>query len=410
MKRLRTSVDVLAMSATPIPRTLEMAITGSGDVHDRDAARGTTPGLTYVGAYDDSRSPRHPAELLRDGQVFFIHNRVQSIEKAAARLRELVPERRVATAHGQMGEHQLEQVMLDFWEKQFDVLVCTTIVESAWTSPTPTRCIERADTLGLSQLHQLRGRVGRSRERRLRVLPLPGREAADRDRARALGHPGPALRPRRRHGHRDEGPEIRGAGNLLGVSSPVTSPTWASTSTSGWSASRPGVRETTTRKAEQPVEIKIELRRRAPPPTTSAASGSAGDVQAARGGAPTRTWRRCARRCSTGTAPTATGHRLLLVASFRARCRAAALSRSPFRQVRAVPPRRAAGVPGRAAESPSPEEPLQGPGAYDAGAAPPAPASVRSRLATRTARMAREVIDGVVDPIPVAAGRRPGGH
>ncbi|HEX5772606.1 MAG TPA: DEAD/DEAH box helicase, partial [Nocardioidaceae bacterium] len=130
MKRLRTSVDVLAMSATPIPRTLEMAITGI-----REMSTITTPPeerhpvLTYVGAYEDRQvTAAIRRELLREGQVFYIHNRVNSIEKAAARIRELVPEARVAVAHGQMGEHQLEQVMVDFWEKRFDVLVCTTIV------------------------------------------------------------------------------------------------------------------------------------------------------------------------------------------------------------------------------------------------------------------------------------------
>ncbi|HJR37824.1 MAG TPA: transcription-repair coupling factor, partial [Nocardioidaceae bacterium] len=168
MKRLRTSVDVLAMSATPIPRTLEMAITGI-----REMSTITTPPeerhpvLTYVGAYEDRQVVAAiRRELLREGQVFYIHNRVQSIEKAAAKIRELVPEARVATAHGQMGEHQLEQVMVDFWEKRFDVLVCTTIVESGLdVSNANTMVIERADMLGLSQLHQLRGRVGRGRER-----------------------------------------------------------------------------------------------------------------------------------------------------------------------------------------------------------------------------------------------------
>ena len=209
MKRLRTCVDVLSMCATPIPRTLEMAITGI-----REMSTITTPPeerhpvLTYVGGYEDRQVVAAVRrELLRDGQVFYIHNRVQSIEKAAARLRELVPEARVAVAHGQMGEHQLEQVMLDFWEKRFDVLVCTTIVESGLdVSNANTMIIERADTLGLSQLHQLRGRVGRSRERAYGYFLYPHREAAHRDRARAAGHPGPALRPRRRHGDRDEGP------------------------------------------------------------------------------------------------------------------------------------------------------------------------------------------------------------
>lgn len=219
MKRLRTSVDVLSMSATPIPRTLEMAVTGI-----REMSTITTPPeerhpvLTYVGAYDDQQvTAAIRRELLRDGQVFFIHNRVSSIEKAAARLRELVPEARVTTAHGQMGEHQLEQVMLDFWEKRFDVLVCTTIVESGLdVSNANTMIIERADTLGLSQLHQLRGRVGRSRERAYAYFLYPAEKPLTEtahERLATLAQ------------HSDLGGgmaiamkdlEIRGAGNLLG--------------------------------------------------------------------------------------------------------------------------------------------------------------------------------------------------
>ncbi|MDZ5623319.1 transcription-repair coupling factor, partial [Nocardioides sp. HM23] len=219
MKRLRTSVDVLSMSATPIPRTLEMAITGI-----REMSTITTPPeerhpvLTYVGGYEDRQIVAAVRrELLRDGQVFYIHNRVQSIEKAAAKLRELVPEARVATAHGQMGEHQLEQVMLDFWEKRFDVLVCTTIVESGLdVSNANTMIIERADTLGLSQLHQLRGRVGRSRERAYAYFLYPTEKPLTEtahERLATLAQ------------HSDLGGgmaiamkdlEIRGAGNLLG--------------------------------------------------------------------------------------------------------------------------------------------------------------------------------------------------
>ncbi len=219
MKRLRTSVDVLAMSATPIPRTLEMAITGI-----REMSTITTPPeerhpvLTYVGAYEDRQvTAAVRRELLRDGQVFYIHNRVNSIDKAAARIRELVPEARVAVAHGQMGEHQLEQVMVDFWEKNFDVLVCTTIVESGLdVSNANTMIIERADTLGLSQLHQLRGRVGRSRERAYAYFLYPGEKPLTEtahERLATLAQ------------HSDLGGgmaiamkdlEIRGAGNLLG--------------------------------------------------------------------------------------------------------------------------------------------------------------------------------------------------
>lgn len=168
LKKLRANVDVLTMSATPIPRTLEMAVTGI-----REMSTITTPPeerhpvLTFVGPYEEKQiGAAIRRELLREGQVFYIHNRVESIDRAAARLRAIVPEARIATAHGQMGESQLEQVVVDFWEKRFDVLVSTTIVESGIDIPNAnTLIVERGDTFGLSQLHQLRGRVGRSRER-----------------------------------------------------------------------------------------------------------------------------------------------------------------------------------------------------------------------------------------------------
>ena len=168
LKHLRTNVDVLTMSATPIPRTLEMAVTGIREMSTiLTPPEERHPVLTFVGAYDEKQiGAAIRRELLREGQVFYIHNRVESIDRAAARLRELVPEARIATAHGQMNEHALEQVVVDFWEKRFDVLVCTTIVESGLDiSNANTLIVERADVIGLSQLHQLRGRVGRGRER-----------------------------------------------------------------------------------------------------------------------------------------------------------------------------------------------------------------------------------------------------
>ncbi|NBM20652.1 transcription-repair coupling factor [Streptomyces sp. GC420] len=168
LKKLRANVDVLTMSATPIPRTLEMAVTGI-----REMSTITTPPeerhpvLTFVGPYEEKQiGAAIRRELLREGQVFYIHNRVESIDRAAARLRDIVPEARIATAHGQMSESALEQVVVDFWEKKFDVLVSTTIVESGIDiSNANTLIVERGDTFGLSQLHQLRGRVGRGRER-----------------------------------------------------------------------------------------------------------------------------------------------------------------------------------------------------------------------------------------------------
>src|SRR5450631_145709 len=146
------------MSATPIPRTLEMAITGIREMSViRTPPEERHPVLTFVGGYEDRQvSAAIHRELLREGQVFYVHNRVESIDRAAARLRELVPEARIATAHGQMNEASLEQIIVDFWEKAFDVLVCTTIVESGLDiANANTLLVERADALGLSQLHQL---------------------------------------------------------------------------------------------------------------------------------------------------------------------------------------------------------------------------------------------------------------
>jgi transcription-repair coupling factor (superfamily II helicase) len=168
LKALRTNVDVLAMSATPIPRTLEMAVTGIREMSViQTPPEERHPVLTFVGPYDEKQiTAAIHRELLRDGQVFFIHNRVESIDRVAARIRTLVPEARIAVAHGQMGEGALESVIVQFWEKEIDVLVCTTIVESGIDIPNAnTLIVDRADKFGLSQMHQLRGRVGRGRER-----------------------------------------------------------------------------------------------------------------------------------------------------------------------------------------------------------------------------------------------------
>ncbi|MCC2314573.1 transcription-repair coupling factor [Cellulomonas xiejunii] len=219
LKALRTNVDVLAMSATPIPRTLEMAVTGIREMSTlATPPEERHPVLTFVGPYDEKQiSAAIRRELLREGQVFFVHNKVDSIERTASRLNELVPEARIAVAHGKMGEHRLEQVIVDFWEKKFDVLVCTTIVETGLDiSNANTLILERADRLGLSQLHQLRGRVGRGRERAYAYFlyppEVPLTETAH-DRLQTIA------------AHTDLGAgmavamkdlEIRGAGNLLG--------------------------------------------------------------------------------------------------------------------------------------------------------------------------------------------------
>ncbi len=221
MKKLRTNVDVLAMSATPIPRTLEMSLVGIRDLSLlQTPPADRQPILTYVGEYDERVAVESiRRELLREGQVFWVHNRVQTIEECASRLRELVPEARICVAHGQMDEHKLEQIVQDFWEGDYDVLVCTTIIESGIDMPTVnTLVVERADLLGLGQMHQLRGRVGRSGSRAYAYLFHPRDKILTEEAYERLKTIGEAteLGSGFKIAMRDL--EIRGAGNILGES------------------------------------------------------------------------------------------------------------------------------------------------------------------------------------------------
>ncbi|ROP43016.1 transcription-repair coupling factor [Pseudokineococcus lusitanus] len=219
LKALRTDVDVLAMSATPIPRTLEMAVTGIREMSTlATPPEERHPVLTFVGAYDDKQvTAAVRRELLREGQVFYVHNKVETIDRAAGHLRELVPEARVAVAHGKMSEQALEQAVLDFYAKKFDVLVCTTIIETGLDiSNANTLILERAERFGLSQLHQLRGRVGRGRERAYAYfLYPPDRPLTDtaNDRLATIAQ-NTDLGAGMQVAMKDL--EIRGAGNLLG--------------------------------------------------------------------------------------------------------------------------------------------------------------------------------------------------
>jgi len=219
IKAKSLGVDVLTLSASPIPRTLEMAFAGI-----RDLSMVTTPPadrrpiLTHVGEYSEPAVVEAiRRELLREGQVFFVHNRVADIDEVARRLTQLVPDARVAIAHGQMDEGTLERVMVDFWERRFDVLVCTTIVESGIDLPSVnTLIVDRADRLGLGQMHQLRGRVGRSGQRAYAYLFHPVDKVLSEtayERLRTIGD-NTALGSGFKIAMRDL--EIRGAGNLLG--------------------------------------------------------------------------------------------------------------------------------------------------------------------------------------------------
>ncbi len=220
IKQIRAGVDVLTLTATPIPRTLEMSLTGIRDLtllNTPPADR--MPILTYVGEYDDRAvGEAIRRELLREGQVFYVHNRVADIEATADHVRELVPEARVAVAHGQMDEGTLEQLVIAFSDGEFDVLVCTTIIESGIDMPTVnTLVVDRADLLGLGQMHQLRGRVGRSGQRAYAYLFVPPDRVLSEEAYERLRTIGEAtdLGSGFKIAMRDL--EIRGAGNLLGT-------------------------------------------------------------------------------------------------------------------------------------------------------------------------------------------------
>lgn len=219
IKQFKADVDVLTLSATPIPRTLEMSLTGIRDLSLlRTPPTARQPILTHVGEHDERAvAEAIRRELLREGQVFFVHNRVRDIEHVAVQLKDLVPEARIAIAHGQMDEGTLEQVVLDFWEGKYDVLVCTTIIEAGIDMPTVnTLVVDRADLMGLGQLHQLRGRVGRAGQRAYAYLFFPkDRELSEQayERLKTVGE-ATDLGAGFRIAMRDL--ELRGAGNLLG--------------------------------------------------------------------------------------------------------------------------------------------------------------------------------------------------
>jgi len=220
LKKLRTQLDVLSLSATPIPRTLHMAVGGIRDMSViQTPPEERQPIKTYVTADDDELvTEAITREVQRQGQVYFVHNRVRTIQKAAERVQRLVPGARVVIGHGQMGENELANVMVDFEAGRFDVLVCTTIIESGLDIPNVnTIIVERADRFGLAQLYQLRGRVGRSGRRAYAYFLYDPRrsltEGADKrlDVMAGLHELGQGFKIALRD------LEIRGAGNLLGT-------------------------------------------------------------------------------------------------------------------------------------------------------------------------------------------------
>lgn len=219
LKSLRAEVDMLTLTATPIPRTLNMSLAGI-----RDMSVIATPPVkrlaikTFVTEWEDARI--HEAcqrELRRGGQVYFLHNRVEDIERVAAEVRRINPEARVAVAHGQMNERELERVMLDFYHNRFNILVCTTIIESGIDVPNAnTILINRADRLGLAQLHQLRGRVGRSHHRAYCFLLVPPSELLTHDAEQRLTAISQMTDLGAGFQLSTHDLEIRGAGELLG--------------------------------------------------------------------------------------------------------------------------------------------------------------------------------------------------
>ncbi|OQA45006.1 MAG: Transcription-repair-coupling factor [Chloroflexi bacterium ADurb.Bin325] len=220
IKQMRTEVDVLTLTATPIPRTLHMSLTGVRDLSTIDTPpEERLPVRTFVGDFDDALVRQAILrEMDRNGQVYFVHNRVQGIEQMAARVGKIVPEARIAIAHGQMPEKELSAVMLAFAEGEYDVLVCTSIIESGLDIPNAnTIIINRADMFGLAQLYQLRGRVGRSAVRAYAYLLVDRYKLLTEDARRRLDAIQEAsdLGAGFRIAMRDL--EIRGAGELLGA-------------------------------------------------------------------------------------------------------------------------------------------------------------------------------------------------
>ena len=219
LRQLKLQVDVMSLSATPIPRTLHMSLTGIRDISVIETPpRGRHEIRTYIGEYrDDVARLAIEKEIARKGQVFFLHNRVETIDQAAEHVRQLVPAARVAVAHGQMHEHQLERVMTDFLAGRDDVLVTTSIIESGIDIPSVnTLVVDRADMLGLAQLYQIRGRIGRSEVHAYAYLLYPSEEMLSGDAVARL---------QTLSDHTELGAgfkiamrdlEIRGAGNLLG--------------------------------------------------------------------------------------------------------------------------------------------------------------------------------------------------
>ena len=220
LKQLKRQVDVITLTATPIPRTLHMSLMGSRDMSVINTPpQDRLPIHTEILAFDEGRIMEAiHREVERGGQVYVVHNRVQSINRLAQYLQELLPQIRVAVAHGQMGPRQLEKIMFDFLERKYDCLVCTMIIESGIDIPSVnTILVNRADTLGLSQLYQIRGRVGRSNERAYAYLLVPkGKKLTKKSRMR--------LRAIEEFADLGSGfsiamrdMEIRGAGNLVGA-------------------------------------------------------------------------------------------------------------------------------------------------------------------------------------------------
>lgn len=257
LKQLRTSVDVLSMSATPIPRTLEMAVSGIRDLSAIETPpEDRQPVLTLVEPFAETQvALAIRRELLRDGQVFYVHNQVDTIYATAEAIQELIPDARVGVAHGQMDERELERTMVQFWEHEFDVLVCTTIIESGVDVPNAnTLIVERADMLGLAQLHQLRGRVGRSAQRGYAYLFFPDdgslTETAHQrlqtiaENARLGAGLAVAMRDL----------EIRGAGNVVGAEQS------GHVSLVGFDMYATLLKEEVAKLAGEPVEVETDLK------------------------------------------------------------------------------------------------------------------------------------------------------